>query len=554
MFWWLAQNTILAAALAGVVALGCRWVRPGPALRHTLWLVVLLKLITPPLVQWPWPAPDFWPAEDTPAAVTEDPYLEQSLRATPTRTDPLVPRRTVEAVSVPAKNRLPPRNLSLPHHATYLSQDPEVREAGRPPGVVAVVLCLWLTGSVLLAIFQLRRILRFGRLTAQGQAAPPALQEQVREMAARLQVKPPRTLVVEGLGSPCVWGLGWPTLLWPACLLERLPAERARAIAVHELAHLRRRDHWVRWLELLAGCLWWWNPLFWYVRRQLRQNAELACDAWVVSLLPASRRAYAEALLEVSQLLSRSAAPVPALGMGGQRRDFERRLVMIMRERLACQVSRPALLVVGVLALIVLPGWSLGQKTAESEPQTAPPGTTAKGPAPKQEAPKADAVVNLLATVAELSQQEAAQPDRDKKLQELEKKLQDLLKEVQALRSSSSPKTKEDPQTQAIQTWLHLTARRQSAATLLEITREQPVVLKLTRVTYPLPKDKAEALAAFLRQHVKASVLETKVEGDNLIVTTTPDTQQAIGQVVALIQGKRAPSGGSGKLKNLQTK
>jgi arginine repressor len=362
--------------------------------------------------------------------------------------------------------------------------------------------------------------------------------------------------VVTGLGSPCVWGLGRPLLLWPACLLARLPADRERAIAVHELAHLRRRDHWVRWLELLAGCLWWWNPLFWYVRSQLRRNAELACDAWVVSTLPGARRAYAEALLEVSQLLSRSAAPVPALGMGSQRRDFERRLVMIMRERWACQVPRSALVVIGVLALIALPGWSLGQKTTEGEPPAAPPATQAKGGASKQEVPKGEGVVNLLGSRADLRVAPPVPTDRDKKLQELEKKLQDLLKEVQALRAGSSgsaAKTKKDLRTEAAEALYKMSIQEAQMARYLGALG-RPQVLNLTRATYPLPKDKGEALAAFLRDHVKASVLETKVQDNHLIVTTTPDTQQAIGQIVALIQGRKASSGGSGTLNEMQKK
>src|SRR5262249_47294966 len=60
MLWWLAQNTILAALLAGIVALICRLACLRPAVRHALWLIVLIKLMTPPLVHWPWPAPDVW--------------------------------------------------------------------------------------------------------------------------------------------------------------------------------------------------------------------------------------------------------------------------------------------------------------------------------------------------------------------------------------------------------------------------------------------------------------------------------------------------------------
>src|SRR5262249_49362117 len=146
---------------------------------------------------------------------------------------------------------------------------------------------------------------------------------------------------------------------------ERLSPEGLRAVLAHELAHLRRRDHWVRWLELAAECLWWWNPVFLFVRRRIRQNAELACDAWVLTVMPKARRAYAEALLPVGEAASRPAEPAPVLGVGGDDRDdFQRRLTMIMREPVACQLPRRALLAIGALALVSIPGWTLGQAPA----------------------------------------------------------------------------------------------------------------------------------------------------------------------------------------------
>ena len=188
----------------------------------------------------------------------------------------------------------------------------------------------------------------------------------------RVGVRPPRTLVVPGAGSPCLWCLGRPRLLIPAALLGELRAGCWPGVLVHEFAHLRRRDHWVAWLELLAGCLWWWNPLFWYVRSQLHQNAELACDAWVVAALPEGRRSYAETLIEVCRLHAAVAAPALGVG-GGPRRAFQRRLTMILCDRVPCRVPLLGLVAIGLLALAVLPGWSPGQKADADKPAAAMP-------------------------------------------------------------------------------------------------------------------------------------------------------------------------------------
>jgi hypothetical protein len=58
MLWWFIQNMFVAGALTGMVWLACRVWRLSPAARHALWLVVLLKLVTPPLVAWPWSLPN----------------------------------------------------------------------------------------------------------------------------------------------------------------------------------------------------------------------------------------------------------------------------------------------------------------------------------------------------------------------------------------------------------------------------------------------------------------------------------------------------------------
>jgi len=65
-----------------------------------------------------------------------------------------------------------------------------------------------------------------------------------------------------------------------------------------------------------------------------------------------------------------------------------------------------------------------------------------------------------------------------------------------------------------------------------------PGAVTLSRVTYKLPKEKAEALAAFLKANVHPSVLEFRTDEGGLTVTTTPEAQSTIHGIVTLMQAK----------------
>src|SRR5262249_34875452 len=125
----------------------------------------------------------------------------------------------------------------------------------------------------------------------------------------------------------------------------------------------------------------------------------------------------------------------PAVGMGAGRRDFERRLTMILREQVPCRLPLRGLLGVGLLALIVLPTWSAGQQPYRTEtvPGTQTQRYTTEGRGPDGQTTE----------VTETRQPSYPAPgdDRDRRLQALEKQLQDLLKEVQSLRSGGKAAT-----------------------------------------------------------------------------------------------------------------
>src|SRR5205085_2360482 len=81
---------------------------------------------------------------------------------------------------------------------------------------------------------------------------------------------------------------GRPRVLLPAALWARLSEAQRDALLLHELAHLRRGDHWVRRLELAVLGLYWWLPTVWWARREIQRAEEECCDAWVVWASPRS--------------------------------------------------------------------------------------------------------------------------------------------------------------------------------------------------------------------------------------------------------------------------
>jgi len=173
--------------------------------------------------------------------------------------------------------------------------------------------------------------------------------------------------------SPLVWALlERPRLLLPARLLETLSREEVDCLLAHELAHVRRRDHLVRLLELVVAGLFWWFPVVWLARRALRSAEEQCCDAWVIWSLPRRAEAYARALVKTVEFLAGARLAMPPAASGARHvRQLERRLTMIMERtppRALTVAGRLAVAGLAVLMLSVLPTFAQ-EDTSEKEIQ-----------------------------------------------------------------------------------------------------------------------------------------------------------------------------------------
>jgi beta-lactamase regulating signal transducer with metallopeptidase domain len=219
---------------------------------------------------------------------------------------------------------------------------------------------IWLLGSALVFAGSMLRVFRFNRLlTAEAEVAPEALQKAAAKLAHRFGLNgTPAICTTSAHLSPMVWWTGGRVrVVVPTTLLDRMDARQTQWILAHELAHVRRRDYLVRWLEWLACVCFWWNPVVWGAQRNLRAMEEICCDELVLSCLDPEPKHYANALLAAVEYLARPVLRPPAVASEVNSGGFlERRFKMIVSERPRRSHSR-WLHVSGVVlcALVVLP-------------------------------------------------------------------------------------------------------------------------------------------------------------------------------------------------------
>jgi beta-lactamase regulating signal transducer with metallopeptidase domain len=134
----------------------------------------------------------------------------------------------------------------------------------------------WLAGSLLFFARAGLYVFRFQRLLRHAVPAPADLRLQAERLARHMGLRScPSLWLVPGPIPPMVWAAVGPVrIFFPAGLLRRLDDEGRASLLAHELAHVGRRDHWVRWLEVAAAGLYWWYPLVWLARRQLQAREE----------------------------------------------------------------------------------------------------------------------------------------------------------------------------------------------------------------------------------------------------------------------------------------
>lgn len=104
--------------------------------------------------------------------------------------------------------------------------------------------------------------------------------------------------ISDKIKTPAVYGITNPKIILPI----EYDANQLTFILMHEKAHIRRNDNFIRLFAFVVVCIHWFNPFAWLLLKMLDSDIELACDETVLSgCNETERKEYAYALLSTAE-------------------------------------------------------------------------------------------------------------------------------------------------------------------------------------------------------------------------------------------------------------
>lgn len=336
------QSSILLAAVM-LIAFALR--RRRASARHALWVAALLVAPALPLLGW-----------------------AASRAGTPQAQIPVMPAYSAPEVEFSPTPPVSSAPTPVPPVEPPIAQEQPQRSLLDYPWGLAFLAYVFGAGAFLslvtLGRTRLWAWVRRGREVedARVAAAFQFAREHLGLARASMLMESERVL------GPLTLGALRPVVLLPLGLAKTLSEQDLRAVAIHELAHVKRRDPIVLGLASLVRAVLFFHPLVWLACRQISNLAEAACDDAVLDATgePVS---YAKMLARLAEELPRrSLSTELSAGIMLSKSAFLRRVEAILSPRRVRirKLSRLALAgtVFAILASTVLSCiLPLGQRT-----------------------------------------------------------------------------------------------------------------------------------------------------------------------------------------------
>ncbi|MCZ4244728.1 M56 family metallopeptidase [Pedobacter punctiformis] len=144
--------------------------------------------------------------------------------------------------------------------------------------------------------------------------------EKLDELAAKLGVNQSVKILQSGIAQvPMAVGHFKPLILIPLGLLNGLSGTEVEAILAHELAHIKRKDYLVNFLQSFIEIVFFFNPAVLWVSKLIKTEREHCCDDLAIACVN-DRKNYVKALIFCQEF--KQTAPQYAMAITGKRNNL----------------------------------------------------------------------------------------------------------------------------------------------------------------------------------------------------------------------------------------
>lgn len=201
---------------------------------------------------------------------------------------------------------------------------------------------VWLIGAIALMLLNVVRYVRLNikiRKNSEVISCPETREYTDRKINVR---------VWENVASPFMTGVFRPTLILPK---TELSEEQLHNILRHEMTHFKRHDILYKWFAEFVKCVHWFNPMAWYVSKQIAAECEISCDMAVTKNMTGSEEmSYVSTILSLLPTGKSKQLPLTTQ-MASSKKFLKRRFVMIKNKK---TTSRFMSVLSAVIAVVML--------------------------------------------------------------------------------------------------------------------------------------------------------------------------------------------------------
>lgn len=281
-----------------------------------------------------------------------------------------------EPVTEQINTVLPPITTGLFVQSPNLTAEMPVVAKGLDLWNVAAI--LWLTGIIIMLaalVFSYIKTSKIIKTTSEkpGSRLLDILSICQAELNSRCNTP---VYTTRSFSIPFIFGFIKPIIILPVHIYIKLPDEGIKAILLHELMHIKRKDYLVNLILFLLKSVYWFNPIVWLAFAWMKNDAERACDSAVVKEYSTEKRGkYAKALLDVAVSVGKHTY-IPAVSAFTEGNFKERIRNVLKGRRYSFRSASIAVIVFIAAGVILLTGAQAKSEKADysTEAETEPSG------------------------------------------------------------------------------------------------------------------------------------------------------------------------------------